>query len=139
MNYCARTLLLSALCVQLGLSFHAVATPQPQAAEASKASVAGPLAPGANDWRIALTTVRMLEQFHYLHLTMEPAFANKYNYDPNLSAKFFDMYVNTLDPQHIHFLQSDLAEFSTYRTNLNALTRREHDTKPAFTVFNRFL
>src|SRR5580704_8248461 len=113
MNYSLRILLLLALCGQLVLSLRADAPVKTSvAAEVPKASNAAPLAPGPNDWRIALTTARMLEEFHYLHL----------KFDSGLSARFFDMYINTLDPQHIHFLQSDLDEFSQYRTNLHVLT-----------------
>jgi carboxyl-terminal processing protease len=128
MNYCLRFLLLAAFCAQLLLPLRATNAPTPpaQAGEAPKAGV--PLAPGPNDWRVALTTTLMLENYHYLHFKLDAA----------LSAKFFDMYINTLDPQHIHFLQSDLAEFDHYRTNLHRLTKREHDTTPAFVIFNRF-
>jgi carboxyl-terminal processing protease len=141
MNYCFRILLSLAFCAQLFLPLRAAETSsQPVATGGtSKATNTAPLAPGPNDWRIALTTAQMLEQFHYLHLTMDPTLASKFTYEPDLSAKFFDMYINTLDPQHIHFLQLDLDEFSQYRTNLNALTKKNHDTTPAFAVFNRFL
>src|SRR5580698_1589887 len=113
MNYSARILLLLALCGQLALPLRAAETPAKTtpSTEAAKATNAAPLAPGQNDWRIALMTSRMLEEYHYLHL----------KFDPELSGRFFDMYINTLDPQHIHFLQSDLAEFERYRTNLSRL------------------
>ena len=40
-----------------------------------------------------------------------------------MSSQFLDRYLETLDPQHIHFTQADLAEFERYRTNLNRLTQ----------------
>ena len=128
MNYCLRFLLLAAFCAQLLLPLRAANPPASPAQAGETPKIGVPLAPGPNDWRVALTTTLMLENYHYLHFKL----------DASLSTKFFDMYINTLDPQHIHFLQSDLAEFEQYRTNLHRLTKREHDTTPAFVIFNRF-
>ena len=55
----------------------------------------------------------MLEKFHYLHL----------KFDADISSKMLDLYLNTLDPQHIHFLQSDIADFEPYRKTLGELTQ----------------
>ncbi len=88
--------------------------------------------PGPVDGRIAWITGRMLEQLHYL----------KQPVDASISGKFFDRYLDTLDPQHIHFLQSDLAFFDIYRTNLHLLTvtrRGVADVSPAFDIYNRFM
>lgn len=59
-----------------------------------------------------------------------------------MSKKFFDGYLEALDPQHIHFLQSDIADFARYRTNLDTLTIDYHgasDLTPAREIFQRFL
>jgi carboxyl-terminal processing protease len=88
-----------------------------------------PLSPGAMDASIAHTTTKMLKDFHYLHL----------DFDPALSSKFLDLYINTFDPQHMHFLQSDVAEFEPYRNQLGVLTRERGDTRPAYVIFNRFM
>lgn len=91
-----------------------------------------PVTPGPADGRIAFITGRMLEQLHYLKQPVDAA----------ISGKFFDRYLDTLDPQHIHFLQSDLAFFDIYRTNLHLLTitrRGVADVSPAFDIFNRFM
>jgi carboxyl-terminal processing protease len=91
-----------------------------------------PLAPGPNDARIAYWTVRLLEDFHY---SQQPL-------DTEMSEKFFDGYLETLDPRHENFLQSDLAEFARYRTNLDMLTVGGHDAAdltPAYEIFRRFL
>ena len=88
------------------------------------------LKPGPNDARIAHVTARLLENSHYLQQPL----------DENLSKKFFDGYVDSLDPRHENFLQSDLAEFEIYRTNLDKLTL-EHgtaDLTPAFAVYDRY-
>ena len=74
----------------------------------------------------------MLTNYHYL----------KKPFDEAVSSQFLDRYLETLDPQHIHFTQADLAEFEPYRTNLNHLTipsRRPADTTPACEIFNRFM
>jgi carboxyl-terminal processing protease len=86
-------------------------------------------APGTNDGRIAYMTALMLREMHYLHLTL----------DANLSSRFLDRYLDTLDPRHIHFLQSDLAEFAGFRNSLGADMMKRQDTSPAFVVFDRFM
>jgi len=92
------------------------------------------LYPGPLDGKIASVTARMLERYHYLRLPFDDA----------ISSKFFDRYLETLDPMHIHFTQGDIAEFESYRTNLARLTvdLRRHgdaDTTPAYEIFNRYL
>ena len=90
------------------------------------------LVPGANDGRIAFVTARMLEQNHYL----------RHPLDDEFSEKFYVRYLETLDPMRMHFTQSDLAGFNSYRTNLDDLTvehGREADVSPAFKIFARFM
>jgi carboxyl-terminal processing protease len=84
--------------------------------------------PGPNDGQIAYWTARMLESRHYL----------RQRFDGTVSSKFLDRYIDALDPQHLHFLQSDLAEFETYRTNLDRMTKAG-DVQPACEIFNRYL
>ena len=89
------------------------------------------ITPGPIDGRIAFLAAAMLEKNHYL----------KRPFDATVSSKFLDTYLQTLDPQHIHFTQGDLAEFEHYRTNLDHLTLTERhlgDTRPACEIFNRF-
>src|SRR5665213_425615 len=93
---------------------------------------AAPLAPGPNDGRIAYVTARLMEEYHY---SQQPL-------DMEMSKKFFDGYLKTLDPRHENFLQSDLAEFSHWRTNLDTLTigaRGTADLTPAFQIYERFV
>ncbi len=90
------------------------------------------LKPGPNDGHIAYWTARLLENYHYLQQPL----------DTERSEKFFDGYVETLDPRRENFLQSDLAEFAHYRTNLSTLTIGRHDTAdltPAFAIYQRFV
>jgi len=90
------------------------------------------LQPGPNDGHIAYWTARFLEDYHY---SQEPL-------DTEMSKKFFDDYVESLDSRHENFLQSDLAEFAHYRTNLDTLTLGRHDTAdltPAYVIYQRFV
>jgi hypothetical protein len=57
------------------------------------------LQPGPGDPRIAYVTARLLEEYHYRQTPL----------DSELSAKFFDGYIDSLDPRHEIFLQTDLA------------------------------
>ncbi len=89
------------------------------------------LEPGPDDPRIAFVAARVLENFHYLEHPL----------DKEMSVKFFDGYINSLDPHHEYFLQSDLAEFAPYRTNLDQLTINTNaaaDLSPAFRIYHRF-
>jgi len=88
--------------------------------------------PGPSDGKIAFVTARLLQQTHF----------SKQAFDAGVSSKFLDHYLEGLDPQHLHFLQSDLAEFERYRTKLGELTvnqRGAGDTRPACEIFDRFI
>ena len=90
------------------------------------------LTPGPNDGHIAYITARLLEEYHY----------SQHPLDQEMSEKFFDGYLDTLDPQHLYFLKSDVAEFAPYRTNLDTLTinnRGVADLTPAYRIYQRFL
>ena len=74
----------------------------------------------------------MLEMHHFL----------KHPLDDEFSQKFYDRYLETFDPQHIHFTEADLAEFDSYRTNLDDLTltrQQVADITPAYKLFARFM
>ncbi|MGA3163380.1 MAG: carboxy terminal-processing peptidase [Verrucomicrobiota bacterium] len=95
-------------------------------------SAQGVPTPGPNDARISYVTARLLEEYHY----------SQHPLDEEMSKKFFDGYLEALDPQHLYFLQSDIADFARYRTNLDTLTIDYHgasDLTPAREIFQRFL
>jgi carboxyl-terminal processing protease len=123
-------IILFLLCALLALpGFGATAADPPPAADSpAPPSQPGHWAPGPRDQLIAATTADMLEQSNYLHLAL----------DAKVSDKFLTMYLNTLDPQHMHFLQSDLAEFEQFRSTLGEMTVRG-ETAPAYVIFNRFM
>ena len=104
----------------------------PPLAATLSTNVFHPITPGPIDGQIASVTASMLERYHYL----------KKPFDAAVSSQFLDRYLETLDPQRLHFTQGDLAQFEAYRTNLNHLTlpgRRAGDTAPACEIFNRFM
>lgn len=78
---------------------------------------------------IAKSVAKVLERYHYSQLKL----------DDELSEKFLDRYIETLDGQHLHFLASDVEEFSTYRTKLDDLTLRAGDTSPSHRIFDRLM
>lgn len=100
-------------------------------ADTPKSSLTNLVAPGLGDGEIAYVTARLLEQNHFI----------QHSFDDSISEKFFERYLETLDPQKLHFTQEDLNEFASYRTNLDNLTlgrRRAADTTPGYRIFNRF-
>src|SRR5436309_7032758 len=92
-----------------------------------KLTNAVPLVEGENDKDIARVTTAIFENAHYLRRP----------FNDELSSKFLDRYLDTLDNLHIFFLQSDLQEFEKYRTTLDDLTKAG-DTSPARIIFARF-
>jgi carboxyl-terminal processing protease len=89
------------------------------------------LSPGPNDGRIAYVTARLLDNYHYSQLP----------FDAEMSAKFFDGYLEMLDPRRENFLQSDIDSFVHWRTNLDKLTigGGTADLTPAFQIYQRFI
>ncbi len=91
-----------------------------------------PLVPGSADGRIAFVAARMLEKLHYNHQAFRDA----------ISSEFLDRYMESLDPQHLHFTQQDEEEFERYRNLLDNLTITNSgvaDTRPAYQIYNRFM
>ncbi len=78
---------------------------------------------------IAKMVARFLENSHYSHLP----------FDRDLSVKFFERYIDSLDPLHSLFLQTDIREFDQYRERLDEMILREGDTTPAHVIFDRFM
>jgi carboxyl-terminal processing protease len=89
------------------------------------------VSPGPNDGRIAYVTARLLDNYHYSQLP----------FDAEMSAKFFDGYLEMLDPRRENFLQSDIDSFAHWRTNLDKLTvgGNTADLTPAFEIYQRFI
>ncbi len=88
------------------------------------------LAPTSDDPTIAYVAAAALEVNHF----------RRHRLDDEYSEKFFDRYIESLDPQRLHFTQQDLAGFAHYTNTLDNLTvgrREKADTRPAYEIFNR--
>jgi carboxyl-terminal processing protease len=123
-------LLLAAAFIPVILALRADEPARPVATDLKVAST-NQLAPRPDDGEIAYVTARALEQGHY----------RQHRLNDDYSEKFFDRYIEALDPQRLHFTQLDLNEFASYRTNLDNLTLtrpRAANTTPAYRIFNRF-
>jgi len=81
------------------------------------------------DANIAEIEAEMLQTWQY----------SQHPFDAEISSRFLDRYLETLDYSHIYFLQSDINEFETYRTNLHVLTLQDHDMSPCWVIFSRFM
>ncbi|HMP82421.1 MAG TPA: carboxy terminal-processing peptidase [Verrucomicrobiota bacterium] len=107
-------------------------TAPPVESPAPSAAITNRLVAGEDDGRIAYVAARMIEQGHYLRPTFDDAY----------SERFLDRYIDSLDPQHLHFTAQDIEEFDVYRDKLDDLTlgrRGMADTTPAYVIFERFL
>ncbi|HZM02861.1 MAG TPA: carboxy terminal-processing peptidase [Candidatus Saccharimonadales bacterium] len=88
-----------------------------------------PFVKDSTDGNIAAIVGEKLQTWQYSH----------HPFDQEMSGKFLDRYLDTLDYSHVYFLQSDINEFDRYRTNLNVLTLQDHDLSPCWTIFARFM
>ena len=117
---------LAAVCV-FGIS--SIGTLHAETAHPSESSQVQPppiLSPLAAHPRTAQIVVEQLRRNHYVDLPVNDA----------LSSQMFDNYVEALDPGRYYFLASDIAEFETYRYELDNALRRG-DLLPAYRMFNR--
>jgi len=71
--------------------------------------------------------VTELEENHYVDR----------RYNDAMSAAHLETYLERLDPSHLYFTASDVAEFQTYSTRLDDLGR-QGELSPAFTIFDRY-
>ena len=112
----------------------AQATPSPDAVGdlitfTTKYDQAVPFLPGPYDPNVTRLTAQMLMTMHY----------SRHALDEEYAGRFYERYLDILDPQRLHFTQADLDEFEPYARNLSELTFRDGDTKPANEIFARFL
>src|SRR5262245_28040692 len=133
LNFIARFLLLASGASLLLPSVGAAATePASTRAATTTNNNSFRVKPGPDDGRIAYLTAFLLEKIHF----------SRHSFDADISSKFLDEYTESLDPQRLYFLQSDLAQFEKYRTNLETLTITRAgvaDVTPAFEIFSRFV
>ena len=101
-------------------------------AEAALGLSTAPLAADTKDptdGNIARLTADLLEHSQFSH----------HRLDDELAARFLDRYLDSFDPEHLLFLQSDAQDFDVFRSSLPDLTRREGDLTPEHTIFQRYL
>ena len=125
-----RILFLSSVVI-IGLAVWAGCKTSQAATSAPPATPFAGVVPGPNDAKIAFVATRLLEGYHYL---LHP-------FDREMSIKAFDGYIDALDPRHENFLQADLDEFASVRTNLDVLMVGGHSRSelgPAFSIYQRF-
>ena len=90
------------------------------------------LAEGGNaptESNITRVTAGLLEHSQFSH----------HRLDDEMAAKFLDRYLDSLDPAHLIFLQSDAQQFDGFCSRLPELTRREGTIAPERTIFERYL
>ncbi|HLP76295.1 MAG TPA: carboxy terminal-processing peptidase [Candidatus Paceibacterota bacterium] len=120
--------LLLALCLQMPAFADNPPTFQPIPTNGSPSK----LQVGTEEGQIAFWTAYLLKNYHYSH----------HPFDDSISSQFLDRYLESLDPQHLHFVQTDLNQFERYRTNLDRMTVTRtgvSDVSPAIDIFNRFV
>ena len=83
---------------------------------------------GPNDTNIVKVVAEILQSQHYLRLPL----------NDELSSRFFDRYLDSLDNLHIYFTKGDLDQFEKYRNRLDDLSLKLGDASPAREIFNRF-
>jgi carboxyl-terminal processing protease len=103
---------------------------QPPTSVAAVAAATAPAAakPGPNDRQITLAVRSYLEREHF---TRRPI-------DDEIARRWFDIFLESLDPMKIYFLQSDIDGFLQRRDTLDDLVKRG-DVSFAYEVYNRFL
>lgn len=87
----------------------------------------GDLKPLHQQAQAATFTAEFLTRFHYKPLPLDDA----------MSQKIFDRYLKSLDPEKLFFVQSDVDQFSAYRTKLDDAIRND-DLSAPFSMFNLY-
>ncbi|MCX8109518.1 MAG: carboxy terminal-processing peptidase [Verrucomicrobiae bacterium] len=95
----------------------------------SKYSRVKPLVPGPQDGMVAAIAARVLTNSHYLRRPL----------DGEMSVRFFERFVELLDPLHMHFLKTDLEEFEQHKRSLGEMVLRTGDMSVACEIFARFV
>ena len=90
---------------------------------------ADPLDAKATHAATTMLTSKILESSQFAHKQL----------DDELAGKFLDRYLDTLDGNHMIFLQTDIDEFAKVRPKLADMTRKDGDSSLANIVFKRYL
>ena len=90
-------------------------------------SVASDLSPTTQQTWTLRALVTELEENHYVDR----------RYNDAMSAEHLETYLQRLDPSHLYFTTTDVAEFEGYSTRLDDLGR-QGELSPAFEIFERY-
>ena len=93
----------------------------------SSVTIASDLAPTTQQSWTLRALVTELEENHYVDR----------RYNDAMSAEHLQTYLERLDPSHLYFTTSDIAEFQRYTNRLDDLGR-QGDLSPAFEIFDRY-
>jgi carboxyl-terminal processing protease len=85
--------------------------------------------PARTEANITRLATSLLERSQFAHRS----------FDADLAGTFLDRYIDSLDPTHSVFLQTDVADFAGYRATLSQATRDAGDTTAAQAIFQRYL
>ena len=88
---------------------------------------AAQLAPAQQQAQAANLSAQILTRHHYRAVPL----------DDGMSQKIFDRYLKMLDPEHLFFLQTDLAQFNSLRSRLDDAIFQE-DLRVPFDIFNLY-
>lgn len=113
-------LLAAVLSVVVGISILCFPLAKTQAQELGQ--------PTVNNKFVAKLVTKLMQEDH---LSNRPL-------DDQISQRAFDLFVKSLDPMKVYFAQSDIDEFSVWRTDLDDEMKRG-DFTAAFAIFRRFL
>ncbi|MCY7386904.1 MAG: carboxy terminal-processing peptidase [Burkholderiales bacterium] len=105
----------------------ALATAANGAAWGADVSYPPELKPAQQEAKAASLAAELLSRHHYKAMQLDDA----------LSAKIFDRYLKSLDPEKIFFIQADIDQLSVHRTKLDDAIRNE-DLSAPFAIFNLF-
>ncbi len=99
------------------------------AEEPPRPAAAGSPQPGPNDRHIAMAVRRHLEREHFLKQPIDDA----------MSRRWFDTFLEALDPTKVYFTQADIDQFAAKRDVLDDLLVKRGDVSFAYEVMERFL
>ncbi|MEC7119784.1 MAG: PDZ domain-containing protein, partial [Pseudomonadota bacterium] len=98
------------------------------ATPASAAETQQQLLPTREQALVTRQVATLLDRHHYLNMSL----------DENVSVRVFDMLIDSLDPEHILFLKSDVDQFrQKYAKNLGRHLKTG-DLRPAFEIYERY-
>jgi carboxyl-terminal processing protease len=116
-------------CLLLAVAASAACGQPAAVAPAGAAPVAaGAPKPGPNDRQITLAVRSYLEREHFLRRPI----------DDEIARRWFDTFLEGLDPMKVYFLKTDIDAFAQKRDMLDDLVKRG-DVTFAYEVFDRFL